>query len=48
MYFPLGFALWDRKTMIRPFEDKVKVIETRLDANEKAIKDPHLLLVFFI
>ena len=23
----IGFALWDRRTMIRPFEDKVKVIE---------------------
>ncbi len=35
----IGFAIWDRKTMIRPFEDKVKVIEKRLDANEKAIKE---------
>jgi len=35
----IGFALWDRRTMIRPFEDKVKVIEKRLDANERAIKE---------
>ncbi len=35
----IGFALWDRRTMIRPFEDKVKVIEKRLDANEDAIKE---------
>lgn len=23
----IGFALWDRRTMIRPFEDKVKAYE---------------------
>jgi len=24
----IGFAIWDRRTMIRPFEDKVKKIES--------------------
>jgi hypothetical protein len=23
----IGFAIWDRRTMIRPFEDRVKKIE---------------------
>jgi len=27
----IGFALWDRRTMIRPFETKVKEIETNID-----------------
>jgi len=27
----IGFALWDRRTMIRPFETKVKEIETKID-----------------
>ena len=27
----IGFALWDRRTMIRPFESKVKEIENKLD-----------------
>lgn len=27
----IGFALWDRRTMIRPFESKVKDIEKRID-----------------
>ena len=26
----IGFALWDRRTMIRPFETKVKEIETNI------------------
>lgn len=25
--FTLGFAIWDRRTMVRPFEDRVKKIE---------------------
>jgi len=29
----IGFALWDRRTMIRPFEDKVKIIETTIAQN---------------
>ncbi len=35
----IGFALWDRRTMIRPFEDKVKDLNNRLDVHERAIKD---------
>ena len=27
----IGFALWDRRTMIRPFETKVKEIEANID-----------------
>ncbi|MBF0237922.1 MAG: hypothetical protein HQM12_09475 [SAR324 cluster bacterium] len=30
----ISFALWDRRTMIRPFETKVKHIEDRQDALE--------------
>jgi len=29
----IGFALWDRRTMIRPFEDKVKTIEATIAQN---------------
>ena len=29
----IWFALWDRRTMIRPFEDKVKKIEDDIAAN---------------
>jgi hypothetical protein len=27
----IGFAIWDRRTMIRPFETKVKEIETNIE-----------------
>ena len=27
----IGFAIWDRRTMIRPFETKVRMIEGRLE-----------------
>ncbi len=29
----IGFALWDRRTMIRPFETKVKEIEEKISVN---------------
>jgi nitrate reductase assembly molybdenum cofactor insertion protein NarJ len=29
----IGFALWDRKTMIRPFETKVSELDTRIKDN---------------
>lgn len=31
----ISFALWDRRTMIRPFESKVKVIEEELSQNRQ-------------
>ncbi len=31
----IGFALWDRRTMIRPFESKVKTIEEELAQNRE-------------
>jgi len=31
----IGFALWDRRTMIRPFESKVKAIEDELAENRE-------------
>ncbi|MBI4648620.1 MAG: hypothetical protein HY738_19055 [Bacteroidia bacterium] len=31
MIFTIGFALWDRRTMIRPFETKVKKIEIAIE-----------------
>jgi hypothetical protein len=34
----IGFAIWDRRTMIRPFEDKVKKIEDNIAANSDKIK----------
>jgi hypothetical protein len=30
----IGFAIWDRRTMIRPFETKVRMIEGRLEVVE--------------
>ena len=30
----IGFALWDRRTMIRPFESKVKEIEAQLNSHD--------------
>jgi len=37
----IGFALWDRRTMIRPFESKVKAIEDELSQNRQRL---HALL----
>lgn len=37
----IGFAIWDRRTMIRPFESKVKVIEEELAHNRQRL---HALL----
>jgi predicted PurR-regulated permease PerM len=33
----IGFALWDRRTMVRPFEEKVKEIERSRAMNEDNI-----------
>jgi chaperonin cofactor prefoldin len=33
----IGFALWDRRTMIRPFESKVKEIETNINENNEKL-----------
>jgi len=27
----IGFAIWDRRTMVRPFETKVRVLENRIE-----------------
>ena len=35
----IGFAIWDRRTMIRPFETKVRMIEGRLGAVESESKN---------
>jgi hypothetical protein len=35
----IGFAIWDRRTMIRPFEIKVRMIEGRLDVVESESKN---------
>jgi len=37
----IGFAIWDRRTMIRPFEKKVKVIEDEIAENRSKL---HTLL----
>ncbi len=34
----IGFALWDRRTMIRPFEDKVKIIEDDITKDKKKLQ----------
>ncbi len=34
----IGFALWDRRTMIRPFEDKVKSIEKDTLENKEKVQ----------
>lgn len=31
----IGFALWDRRTMIRPFETKTAEIDGRINKNEE-------------
>jgi len=33
----IGFAIWDRRTMIRPFENKVKDIETEIVQNRNKL-----------
>ena len=33
----IGFAIWDRRTMIRPFETKVKEIEEELSQNRQRL-----------
>lgn len=35
----IGFAIWDRRTMVRPFEDKVRKIEEELTDNKTRMKD---------
>ncbi len=34
----IGFALWDRRTMIRPFEDKVKIMEDDITKDKKKLQ----------
>jgi archaellum component FlaC len=34
----IGFAIWDRRTMIRPFEDKMKKVEENIAGNSDKIK----------
>jgi len=31
----IGFAVWDRRTMVRPFESKVKQVEERIEGIDK-------------
>ena len=33
----ISFALWDRRTMIRPFESKVKLLEENIAGNRKKL-----------
>jgi len=33
----IGFAIWDRRSMIRPFENKVKNIETEIAQNRNKL-----------
>lgn len=35
----IGFAVWDRRTMVRPFESKVKQIEERIENRPQIILD---------
>ncbi len=35
----IGFAIWDRRTMIRPFETKVKKIEDEITENRTKLND---------
>ncbi|MDW8296088.1 MAG: hypothetical protein RMJ97_04310 [Raineya sp.] len=35
----LGFAWWDRRTMIRPFETKTKAMEEKIELNHQEIKN---------
>lgn len=35
----IGFAIWDRRTMIRPFEVKVKKIEDEITENRTKLND---------
>ena len=35
----IGFALWDRKTMIRPFETKVSELEKKITGNREKNDD---------
>ncbi len=37
----IGFAIWDRRTMVRPFETKVKTMEEELSQNRQKL---HTLL----
>ncbi len=34
----IGFAIWDRRTMVRPFEDKVKKIESDIVSDRKRLE----------
>jgi hypothetical protein len=32
----IGFALWDRRTMIRPFETKVTEMDKKIEKNQQS------------
>ena len=34
----IGFAIWDRRTMVRPFEDEVKKIKTDIVSDRKRLE----------
>ena len=35
----IGFAIWDRRTMIRPFEDRTREIEEKISIDHKKLHD---------
>lgn len=35
----IGFAIWDRRTMIRPFETRVKAMESQIDEARIKVQD---------
>jgi len=34
----IGFAIWDRRTMIRPFEEKMKKVEKDMDIEKEKVE----------
>ena len=34
----IGFAIWDRRTMIRPFEEKMKKVDKELDIEKEKVE----------
>lgn len=43
----IGFALWDRRTMIRPFESKVAKLEEKIENNKQTNQKLHTALKDF-
>ena len=43
----IGFALWDRRTMIRPFETKVAKLEEKIENNKQTNHKLHTALKDF-